>query len=358
MNDILLKKSKFLEHLINFEIYSSFPILEKDENNVRSSVKESKDNKKTMKKDFYDFIKKKYKNFPELGYFEYEALDNFYDYKFFFEIIKKEFTKKFSLLVFLRNFYIKERDISYHKFEELITKFFFFVDSNFLTSLKDKWNEINLDREFRLKISQDKKYSEFLMYNQKIFLNQLIINFILFDDELREIIKSFIQYHKHIITHIIINIKYNNDIKFLNSARQFNELLNLICKEMETKVPKIRMISIISEIGLIELDRSNSIDLINIIEKNKNLEILILSSVKLYSNFDIIQSVRLNNSLKYIYFDSVFIQDEEICKKKYKENDKVFFIHLNKKLVYLDENNIETESDLPDSLSMSIISYT
>ena len=94
----LINYGNYLKHLIQFEMFDTFPRLDENEEKVRDNVIVDKKYDKKQLKTFYDFLKKKYVNFPQLGYFDYETLNEYYTALNVLSKSKEKFRTKFNLL--------------------------------------------------------------------------------------------------------------------------------------------------------------------------------------------------------------------------------------------------------------------
>ena len=193
----LINYGNYLKHLIQFEMFDTFPRLDENDQKVRDNVIVDKKYDKQQLKTFYDFLKKKYVNFPQLGYFDYETLNEYYTALNVLSKSKEKFRTKFNLLQMLHSYFIRDKEISYENFEMNFK-------AKFEMNLQNEWSTCTLDDKF-LSQYENKILFDLMMYNSELFTSQLIVNVSVFNEKINQNVQNWFINRRN-LTHLVITI--------------------------------------------------------------------------------------------------------------------------------------------------------
>lgn len=346
----LLNYQKYLTHCIKYEIFDSLPRLDENEEKVRGNlIKNGKYDKKELKT-FCDFVKKRYHNFPQLGYLEYETLDELFTLQQKLFSQKKIYRTEFSFINLLFLYYSNVKKLSPTDFEKKIYEKFHSYSSSCLSDIKNEWSIIEINEKF-LKKLQDLQFHELFLYNPELFLSQIKIIVPIYAKRVTEEIKFFIMNRKNMITHLIINFTDTKEekkgkIQYIKESNDSNNNVELLFNQFMAQVfeglselesDKLKCFSIISEIGLLKLNSNNTSLFSDFVEKSKKLEILIVDSIGFSSQFEVIRGISNNKQLKFLTLQESNLNNISMgqLENKYNKDSKICFLHFNEE-AYLD----------------------
>ena len=340
----LLNYQKYLNHCIKYEIFDSFPRLDENEEKVRGNlIKNGKYDKRELKT-FCDFVKKRYHNFPQLGYLEYETLDEFFTLQKKLFSQKQYYRSQFSFINMLFMYYSKEKKYTQTDFENKIYEKFNLYTSSCLSEIDPEWSIIEINENF-LKKLEDPQFHELFLYNSELFLPQIMLTIPIYTKRITEEIKFFIMNRKNMLTNLIISFtdrkeEKNGKIEHIGENGDSNDNVELLFNKFmaqvleglsESESEKLKCLSIISEIGLLKLNVKNTSLFSDFVEKSKNLEILIMDSIGFSSQFEVVSGISNNKQLKFLSLQESNLNNitMEQLENKYDKDSKICFLRFN-----------------------------
>lgn len=318
----LINYGNYLRHLIQFEVFDTFPRLDENEEKVRDNViVDGKYDKKQLKT-FYDFLKKKYVNFPQLGYFDYETLNEYYTTLNLLSKSKQKFRTKYNLIQTLHSYFIRDKEISYENFE---TNFKSKFD---VSELQSEWSTCTLDDKF-LSQYDNKIFFDLMMYNSDLFTSQLIVNVSVFSEKINQNVQNWFINRKN-LTHLVISIDGKD-----NSSEWENSFMKILIESLK-QLKQLKCFIIIHKNGIHKLNFKNALNFMKFIEISKNLEILLIDSFHFTSQYELVDAVTQNKNLRYVTFQNVnvnFMTKEKII-SRFPSKENLCLIRFNDDAVY------------------------
>ena len=347
----LNKTANGLEVLICYEIYTSLPDFEEEEkklfDEINSSVPKKKEEKEEKRIEFYDFVKKKYVNYPVLSHFSYDSLNNFYILKYLYEGYKGYFTSDFDFVLWLYDFFKRDKQPN-HSQEQF--RMYFLSRFRFLKAEKElpgnQFSILNVDTDFVNNIVKgNHALINILKYVPDYFGKTFMINiYVYYPGQLQDIKSIF---HSNVgFTDLIVNIKITEKNKRNFHSKYINEILLLIL----TQIPRYQNLKSLS-INLENPDEekhyifneTNSSCIITHVLKNSKINIFICSGIDINSSYqkEIITDVYKSRQLKFLFFDEVKFKKDFLIEfiDIYKEKDKNFKMTNQLCLIRFDEIN-------------------
>ena len=318
----LINYGNYLRHLIQFEVFDTFPRLDENEEKVRDNViVDGKYDKKQLKT-FYDFLKKKYVNFPQLGYFDYETLNEYYTTLNLLSKSKQKFRTKYNLIQTLHSYFIRDKEISYENFE---TNFKSKFD---VSELQSEWSTCTLDDKF-LSQYDNKIFFDLMMYNSDLFTSQLIVNVSVFSEKINQNVQNWFINRRN-LTHLVISIDGKE-----NSSEWENSFMKILIESLK-QLKQLKCFIIIHKNGIHKLNFKNALNFMKFIEISKNLEILLIDSFHFTSQYELVDAVTQNKNLRYVTFQNVnvnFMTKEKII-SRFPSKENLCLIRFNDDAVY------------------------
>lgn len=318
----LINYGNYLRHLIQFEVFDTFPRLDENEEKVRDNViVDGKYDKKQLKT-FYDFLKKKYVNFPQLGYFDYETLNEYYTTLNLLSKSKQKFRTKYNLIQTLHSYFIRDKEISYENFE---TNFKSKFD---VSELQSEWSTCTLDDKF-LSQYDNKIFFDLMMYNSDLFTSQLIVNVSVFSEKINQNVQNWFINRRN-LTHLVITIDGKE-----NSSEWENSFMIILIESLK-QLKQLKCFIIIHKNGIHKLNFKNALNFMKFIEISKNLEILLIDSFHFTSQYELVDAVTQNKNLRYVTFQNVnvnFMTKEKII-SRFPSKENLCLIRFNDDAVY------------------------
>ena len=395
----LLSYSSYLTHLITFEVVESLPRLDADEEKVRENINiRSNSNNNTSinelnidndkLKSFYDFIKKKYVNFPQLGYFEYISLHQFYSYLNLYHSNKESFRTEFNVMKFLHGYFLTDKDLYQKDFEQLLLKKFNMFHSNCFSALNNKnvWSYIKYDEDFYIKLNATPYLRNILLFNSSLLSNQLLLDVHVYTKELILNIKNCLLFRRCDITHLVILFK-NCLIKFpkakdsedsdgsdddVNKVETFfacdegekfmvlvnDFLVNLL--DVIKQMPYLKMLALVSEKTIIEMKEKTVKSMCDLVIKNQSIDVLVIDSLYFPHPEKIKRCLLNNNKIKFLYCRdlNINITLNEIDSNYQNRNSEVCFMRFDSKCYFdsftgiVEEDEEYEEEDVGDVLQL------
>ena len=318
----LINYGNYLRHLIQFEVFDTFPRLDENEEKVRDNViVDGKYDKKQLKT-FYDFLKKKYVNFPQLGYFDYETLNEYYTTLNLLSKSKQKFRTKYNLIQTLHSYFIRDKEISYENFE---TNFKSKFD---VSELQSEWSTCTLDDKF-LSQYDNKIFFDLMMYNSDLFTSQLIVNVSVFSEKINQNVQNWFINRRN-LTHLVISIDGKE-----NSSEWENSFMKILIESLK-QLKQLKCFIIIHKNGIHKLNFKNALNFMKFFEISKNLEILLIDSFHFTSQYELVDAVTQNKNLRYVTFQNVnvnFMTKEKII-SRFPSKENLCLIRFNDDAVY------------------------
>lgn len=318
----LINYGNYLRHLIQFEVFDTFPRLDENEEKVRDNViVDGKYDKKQLKT-FYDFLKKKYVNFPQLGYFDYETLNEYYTTLKLLSKSKQKVRTKYNLIQTLHSYFIRDKEISYENFE---TNFKSKFD---VSELQSEWSTCTLDDKF-LSQYDNKIFFDLMMYNSELFTSQLIVNVSVFSEKMNQNVQNWFINRRN-LTHLVISIDGKE-----NSREWENSFMKILIESLK-QLKQLKCFIIIHKNGIHKLNFKNALNFMKFIEISKNLEILLIDSFHFTSQYELVDTVTQNKNLRYVTFQNVnvnFMTKEKII-SRFPSKENLCLIRFNDDAVY------------------------
>ena len=405
----LLSYSSYLTHLITFEVVESLPRLDADEEKVRENIKiiTSTNNTTSLNelnidndklKSFYDFIKKKYVNFPQLGYFENISLHQFYSYLNLYHSNKDSFRTEFNVMKFLHGYFLTDKDLYQKDFEQLLLKKFNMFHSNCFSILNNNniWSYIKYDEDFYNKLNTTPYLRNILLFNSSLLSNQLLIDVHVYTKELISNITNCLLFRQYDITHLVIlfknclikfpkakdsdesdrsddnnnsNSNNNNDNEegemffACDEGEKFMILVNdFLCNLLDVikQMPYLKMLALVSEKTIIEMKEKTVQSVCDLVVKNQSIDVLVIDSLY-FPHPEVIKRCLLNNNkIKFLYCRdlNINITPNEIDSNYQNRNSEVCFMRFDSKCYFdsftgiVEEDEDYDEEDVGDVLQL------
>ena len=317
----LINYGNYLKHLIQFEMFDTFPRLDENEEKVRDNVIVDKKYDKKQLKTFYDFLKKKYVNFPQLGYFDYETLNEYYTALNVLSKSKEKFRTKFNLLQMLHSYFIRDKEISYENFEMNFK-------AKFEMNLQNEWSTCTLDDKF-LSQYENKILFDLMMYNSELFTSQLIVNVSVFNENINQNVQNWFINRRN-LTHLVITINGKE-----NLTEWENSFMKILIESLK-QLKQLKCLILIHKNGIHKLNYKNAFNFMKFIQNSQNLQILLIDSFHFTSQYELVEAVTQNKNLRYVTFQNVnvnFMTKEKII-SRYPSKDNLCLIRFNDDAVY------------------------
>ena len=317
----LINYGNYLKHLIQFEMFDTFPRLDENEEKVRDNVIVDKKYDKKQLKTFYDFLKKKYVNFPQLGYFDYETLNEYYTALNVLSKSKETFRTKFNLLQMLHSYFIRDKEISYENFEMNFK-------AKFEMNLQNEWSTCTLDDKF-LSQYENKILFDLMMYNSELFTSQLIVNVSVFNEKINQNVQNWFINRRN-LTHLVITINGKE-----NLTEWENSFMKILIESLK-QLKQLKCLILIHKNGIHKLNYKNAFNFMKFIQNSQNLQILLIDSFHFTSQYELVEAVTQNKNLRYVTFQNVnvnFMTKEKII-SRYPSKDNLCLIRFNDDAVY------------------------
>ena len=317
----LINYGNYLKHLIQFEMFDTFPRLDENEEKVRDNVIVDKKYDKKQLKTFYDFLKKKYVNFPQLGYFDYETLNEYYTALNVLSKSKEKLRTKFNLLQMLHSYFIRDKEISYENFEMNFK-------AKFEMNLQNEWSTCTLDDKF-LSQYENKILFDLMMYNSELFTSQLIVNVSVFNEKINQNVQNWFINRRN-LTHLVITINGKE-----NLTEWENSFMKILIESLK-QLKQLKCLILIHKNGIHKLNYKNAFNFMKFIQNSQNLQILLIDSFHFTSQYELVEAVTQNKNLRYVTFQNVnvnFMTKEKII-SRYPSKDNLCLIRFNDDAVY------------------------
>ena len=317
----LINYGNYLKHLIQFEMFDTFPRLDENEEKVRDNVIVDKKYDKKQLKTFYDFLKKKYVNFPQLGYFDYETLNEYYTALKVLSKSKEKLRTKFNLLQMLHSYFIRDKEISYENFEMNFK-------AKFEMNLQNEWSTCTLDDKF-LSQYENKILFDLMMYNSELFTSQLIVNVSVFNEKINQNVQNWFINRRN-LTHLVITINGKE-----NLTEWENSFMKILIESLK-QLKQLKCLILIHKNGIHKLNYKNAFNFMKFIQNSQNLQILLIDSFHFTSQYELVEAVTQNKNLRYVTFQNVnvnFMTKEKII-SRYPSKDNLCLIRFNDDAVY------------------------
>ena len=317
----LINYGNYLKHLIQFEMFDTFPRLDENEEKVRDNVIVDKKYDKKQLKTFYDFLKKKYVNFPQLGYFDYETLNEYYTALKVLSKSKEKLKTKFNLLQMLHSYFIRDKEISYENFEMNFK-------AKFEMNLQNEWSTCTLDDKF-LSQYENKILFDLMMYNSELFTSQLIVNVSVFNEKINQNVQNWFINRRN-LTHLVITINGKE-----NLTEWENSFMKILIESLK-QLKQLKCLILIHKNGIHKLNYKNAFNFMKFIQNSQNLQILLIDSFHFTSQYELVEAVTQNKNLRYVTFQNVnvnFMTKEKII-SRYPSKDNLCLIRFNDDAVY------------------------
>ena len=315
---------KRMKELVSFEIYNSLPRLDDNEMSIFNDINCSSKHNTEKYKEFYDFLKKKYTDYIQLSYLQYESLHSYYIKQVNYDLYKPVFKTDFDFVIYLHSFYTKDKDSYISEFKGLMNGRMRTLDCLDVFTKENEWSSIEINEDYMNDIITNETMMTLLKYNPNFIDNCVLFSISFFYENIYKDLYEILMYHKD-ITHLIFDIKsmkIYNKVDTLNEEG-FNEIMNMILKVIIDN-NTVKCVLFKNQGTKMTLNAENSRLVVKLLSLYKVI-ILVLDNISLIEEIhgEFVNEIYKNYMIKFLYLNGTEFKAESLVEFDEKYNTKL-----------------------------------